>query len=150
MNSGFKRPSFFRMMFRDRLSYAGFLLWVVGAAALVFLPILFRNFSTIGALLFAAFPFSAGAVFIFPRMRLHRRLYREGRTAEGKIIDKEDVTGPHSGSRIVYQYNYEDKEYEEEVRTHWIIEDLQAGDKVAVLLNPEKPSQSLLPVLYLL
>ena len=105
MNSRFKRPSFFRMMSRDQLSYAGFLLWVVGAAALVFLPILSRNFSTIGALVYAAFPFGVGTVFIFPRMHLHRHLYRKGRTAEGKMINKEDVTGPHRGSRIVYQYN---------------------------------------------
>jgi hypothetical protein len=43
---------------------------------------------------------------------------------------------------------YEEEEYEEEARTHWIVKDLQAGDEVTVLLNPEKPSQSLLPVLY--
>jgi hypothetical protein len=105
--------------------------------------------STVGALVFAAFPFCVGAVFIFPRMRLHRRLYREGRTAEGKVITKKDVPGPHRGSQIVYRYRYEEEEYEEEARTHWIVEDLQVGDEVAVLLNPEKPSQSLLPILYL-
>lgn len=149
MISRFKEPSFFRMVSRDRLSYAGFILWVVGAASLVVLPILFRNMSTVGALVFATFPFCVGAVFIFPRMRLHRRLYREGRTAEGRVITKKDVLGPHSGSRIVYRYIYEEKEYEEETRTHWIAEDLHADDEVAVLLNPEKPSQSLLPVLYL-
>jgi Protein of unknown function (DUF3592) len=149
MISRFKQPSFFRMVSRDRLSYAGFVLWVVGTASLVVLPILFRNMSTVGALVFATFPFCVGAVFIFPRMRLHRRLYREGRTAEGRVITKKDVTWPHRGSRIVYRYTYEEKEYEEEARTHWIVEDLQAGDEVAVLLNPEKPSQSLLPILYL-
>jgi hypothetical protein len=149
MDSRFKQPSFFRMVSRDRLSYAGFILWVVGAAALAFLPILFRNISTLGALVFAALPFTAGAVFIFPRARLHRRLYQEGRTAEGTVITKTDVTGPQSGSRIVYRYQYEEEAYEAEARTHWIIEDLQTGDEVAVLLNPEKPSQSLLPLLYL-
>ena len=149
MISRFKEPPFFRMVSRDRLSYAGFILWVVGAASLVVLPILFRNMSTGGALVFATFPYCVGAVFILPRMRLHRRLYREGRTAEGRVITKRDVPGPHSGSRIVYRYMYEEKEYEEEARTHWIVKDLQAGDEVAVLLNPEKPSQSLLPVLYL-
>ena len=137
------------MVSRDRLSYAGFILWVVGTASLVVLPILFRNMSTVGALVFATFPFCVGAAFIFPRMRLHRRLYREGRTAGGRVITKKDVTVPHSGSRIVYRYMYEEEEYEAEARTHWIVEDLQAGDEVAVLLNPEKPSQSLLLVLYL-
>ena len=149
MISRFIEPSFFRMVSRDRLSYAGFILWVMGAASLVILPILFRNMSTVGALVFAAVPFCVGAVFIFPRMRLHRRLYREGRTAEGKVITKKDVPGPHSGSQIVYRDRYEEEEYEEEARTHWIVEDLQVGDEVAVLLNPEKPSQSLLPILYL-
>jgi len=149
MISRFKEPSFFRMVSRDRLSYAGFILWVVGATSLVALPILFHNMSTVGALVFATFPFCAGAVFIFPRMHLYRRLYREGRTAEGKVITKKDVSWPHSGSRIVYHYMYEEKKYEEEARTHWIVEDLQTSDDVAVLLNPEKPSQSLLPVLYL-
>ena len=149
MASRFKEPSFFRMVSRDRLSYAGFILWVVGAASLVVLPILFRNMSIVGALMFATFPFCAGAVFIFPRMRLHWRLYHEGRTAEGRVITKKIVPRPHSGSRIVYRYMYEEEEYEEETRTHWIVEDLQAGDEVTVLLNPEKPSQSLLPVLYL-
>lgn len=148
MISRFKQPSFFRMVSRDRLSYAGFILWVVGTS-LVVLPILFRNMSTVGALVFATFPFFVGAVFIFPRMRLHRRLYREGRTAEGRVITKKDLTWPHRGSRIVYRYTYEEKEYEEEARTHWIVEDLQVGDEVAVLLNPEKPSQSLLPILCL-
>lgn len=149
MISRFIEPSFFRMVSRDRLSYAGFILWVMGAASLVVLPILFRNMSTVGALVFATFPFCGGAVFIFPRMRLHRRLYREGRKTEGRVITKKDVTRPRSGSRIVYCYMYEEEEYKEEARTHWIVEDLQAGDEVAVLLNPEKPSQSLLPVLYL-
>ena len=145
----FKEPSFFRMVSRDRLSYAGFILWVVGPVSLIVLPILFRNMSTVRALVFAAFPFCVGAVFIFPRMRLHRRLYREGRTAEGRVITKKDVSWPHSGSRIVYRYMHEEEKYEEEARTHWIVEDLQTGDDVAVLLNPRKPSQSLLPVLYL-
>lgn len=148
MISRFKQPSFFRTVSRDRLSYAGFILWVMGAASLVVLPLLFRNMTTVGALVFATFPFCAGAIFIFPRMRLHRRLYREGRTAEGKVITKKDVPGYHSGSRIVYRYMYEEEEYEEEARTHWIVENLQAGDEVAVLLNPEKPSKSLLPALY--
>lgn len=131
------------------MSYAGFILWVVGAASLVVLPLLFQNMSTVGALVFASFPFCAGAVFIFPRMCLYRRLYRQGRTAEDRVITKKDVPGPNSGSRIVYSYMYEEEEYEEETRTHWIVENLQAGDAVAVLLNPEKPSRSLLPVLYL-
>ena len=149
MISRFKEPSFFRMVSRDRLSYSGFILWVVGATSLVVLPILFRNISTVGALVFATFPFCVGAVFIFPRMRLHRRLYRKGRTAGGRVITKKDVTWPHSRTRIVYRYMYEEEEYEAEARTHWIVEDLQAGDEVAVLLNPEKPSQSLLLILYL-
>jgi len=149
MISGFKEPSFVRMVSRDRLSYAGFILWVMGAAALVVLPILFRNMTTVGALVFAAFPFSAGILFIFPRIRLHRRLYHQGRRAEGWVVTKKDVRGSHRGSRIVYRYLYEENEYEGETRTHWIVEDLQTGDEVKVLLNPEKPSQSLLPVLYL-
>ena len=149
MISRFKEPSFFRMVSRDRLSYAGFILWVMGAASLVVLPLLFRNITTVGALVFAAFPFCAGVFFIFPRMRMHRRLYHQGRTAKGRVITKKDVPGSHNGSRIVYRYMYEAEEYEEEARTHWIVENLQAGDEVAVLLNPEKPSQSLLPVLYL-
>ncbi len=149
MISRFKEPSFFRMVSRDRLSYAGFILWVAGAVSLIVLPILFRNMLIVGALVLATFPFCVGTVFIFPRMRLHRSLYREGRTAEGRVITKKDVSWPHSGSRIVYRYMYEEEKYEEEARTHWIVEDLQTGDDVAVLLNPEKPSQSLLPVLYL-
>jgi hypothetical protein len=44
---------------------------------------------------------------------------------------------------------YAEEEYEGETRTHWIVEHLQTGDEVTVLLNPAKPSQSLLPVLYL-
>jgi hypothetical protein len=149
MISGFKGPSFVRMVSRDRLSYAGFILWVMGAAALVVLPILFRNMTTVGALVFAAFPFSGGILFIFPRIRMNRRLYHQGRIAEGRVITKEDPQGSHRGSRIVYRYLYEENEYEGETRTHWIVEELQTGDEVKVLLNPEKPSQSLLPALYL-
>jgi hypothetical protein len=65
--------------------------------------------STGGALVFATLPFCVGLIFIFPRMRLHRCLYREGRPTEGKVITKKDVTGPHSGSRILYRYMYEEK-----------------------------------------
>ena len=149
MISGFKEPSFFRMVSRDRLSYAGFVLWIMGAASLVVLPILFRNMTTVRALVFAAFPFGVGVFFIFPRIRLHRRLYHQGRRAEGRVITKKDVQGSHRGSQIVYRYMYEEEEYERETRTHWIVEHLKTGDEVTVLLNPEKPSQSLLPVLYI-
>ena len=148
MLASFDEPSFFRMACRDRLSFAGFILWVAASLSLVALPALFRNMSALGTMVFAAFPFAAGALFIVPRRRLHRRLYREGRIAEGKVVTKVDVSRPRSGSRIMYRYSYAGREYQNEIRLHWLVEDLQSGAAVAVLLNPERPSESLLPVLY--
>ena len=148
MTSLLNEPSFYRIVSRDRLSYVGCMLCSAGVILLFLLPLHFRTMPVTLALVFAAFPFCAGAGFLLPRLYLHRRLYREGRTAQGRVVEKNDVQGPNSGSRILYRYMFEDKEYEAEARTHWIVENVRFGDEVTVLLNRQKPSQSLLPILY--
>ena len=148
MEERLQGPNLLWLILRDRISFAGFLLVCPAGAAFFLLPLFFRNITFAGSFLFALLPFCIGSAFLVPRILIINKLYKKGRCVRGRVEAKEDTVGGHSGTKLMIAYSFEGTAYRCEIRTHWILENVNQGEVVTVLLDPERPSRAVLPVLY--
>jgi uncharacterized integral membrane protein len=146
-----QRPTLFQVAMADVRIYQFFsVLALLGSLGI--LLTFFSRFLEPGIVALIGAAIAGG--LLFRRVRLMRHLLAQAVEATGQITSIRRpllVSRSRSRYRVKYRYTFQEQEYDNTclISTYTRQMEIEPGDAVTVLLDPEHPQHALLPALYL-